>query len=249
MKKTTSSQLITTTLAIGLIAGSSLTASAVAVSRTTAGRSQVDTGNSIIQVDVNPNTTGSFKIQYGGGDMTGGWWNDVWNITAGAQTYLKVGKHFVVDSPGYPKLSSNVADTKRAQYTAAIAPNTTMHGQWQIGCYIWLDDNASGTGTHEINVWNRSYSLTRSYTYHGTHSNDGSDYKVYSFQNNGFKSWVCLRQSTKFSMNAAILKWLDAIKAYGMPNHSVINILAACEGHYAGGSGKIAHTDYGIPNL
>lgn len=220
---------------------------AVKIQQDGPGRASKDTGDNVIQVDLNSSASGKSWLYYNGGDLSGDWWKPRWDIGSG-QTWIKVGKHFQAGSVGYPKKASNVGINKRAKYNCVITPNTTMSGKWQTGCYVWLDDDNSGLGTHELNIWNRSFSQTRSYTYHGTLKNANGYYRIYSFNNSGYKSWVIVRKQNQLNFELEVRHVLDKIQEKGMPDHNVINILAAAEGHDSA-YGRINCSNYAFPNL
>jgi len=167
----------------------------------------------------------------------------------GGQTYLKAGRHFKANSVGYPKRASSIPN-KQARYSCRVAPGFRMRGRWQSGMYLWLDNNNTGLGTHELNFWQQSFSRTRPYTSHGRLHNDRSWYNIYSFNNSGYKSWVIVRQSGKLGANITYKKFVDHLRNnLGMPNHNVINMMAACEGHNSGSKGDLRYSNYGVPTL
>jgi Glycosyl hydrolase family 12 len=231
-------------LAVGL-SGANAVVTTVS-NNVTGSRVAKDVGTHLLQVDLLPNSTGSANITYDGGDLNGKWADISWNFTRGG-SYITVSKHKNAASPGYPKLVDSITGPKVLSYTGKAVG--TISGSFQSGAYVWLDDNNTGLGTHEINIWNHTASLTRNYTVVGTYSADGTTYKVYKSQNSGFFSWYFIRQTRTYNMNLDIKAIFTYLRTKGLPNHNVIGIMAAIEGSNGSGNGRVLWTNINIPSL
>jgi hypothetical protein len=223
-------------------------AHAVIVLRNAVSGSRVtsDLGTHYLQVDQLANSDGWAQIAYDSGDLNGLWADNSWAFTKGG-SYITVSKHIRAGSPGYPKAVDSIVGPKILKYTGQAVSGPS--GFFQTGAYIWLDNDNTGLGTHEINIWNHTPTLTRSYTVVGTYSADGTTYKVYKSTNSGFTSWYFIRQTRTFNMNLDVKALLTYLRGKGLPNHNVIAIMPAIEGSNGSGSGRILWTGITIPNL
>lgn len=240
-------KLIKITL-LSVFCATTATSFGAAISQNKKGRASRDLGSILIQVQVQ-NNNASGRIDWSGGNLRGGKWQSRWDVKRN-QVFLTCGKHFKAGSRGYPKTLSRVNSSKRAKYNSRVRPGVRMRGRWQTGAYVWLDNNRAGLGTHELNIWNRPYSRTRSFTRLGQLSEDGSTYLVYRFRNrDGFQSWVLPRQKSKLGMNIRFAQMAKTIRGrWKMPNHEIINVLLAQEGHQ-GSKGHMEHSRFSVADL
>jgi hypothetical protein len=210
-----------------------------------------DTGNYIVQVDLNASASGWGQLKYGGGDLINRWITAEWNLSAG-QAWISVQKSSRAGSVGYPKYVDSIVGPKWVTYGMS---RTYGSSKVLAGMYVWLDDNNTGIGTHELNIWNIHVGadMDSSWTFIGDYGIDDSNYRVYRKWNTdnpsfSFWSWQIRRTSQKWGMNYELKGLLTWLRARGLPNHFLINIQPAVEG-YGPGSGGVHYNNINIPNL
>ena len=225
---------------------------------TPSSRASRDTGNYYLQIDLNPDGLGSAQIEYGGGDLLGNWANFTWDVDTG-YNYMTVSKHIRAGSVGYPTAIDSIAGPRMLSYRLKKNSLSTPSGTWfHSGAYLWVDDDNTGYGTHEINIWNHPWGTTdtpSSATYIGSYAADGATYQVYKKWNSlgaGFWSWYVSRGTKKLDMNLDLKALLTWLRNNGLPNHNVINVMPAIEA-YASSTGECtgdySFTSINIPNL
>jgi len=153
-------------------------------------------------------------------------------------------------SPGYPKKADSIGPGKKIRHNARVVK--TVRGTYRGGAYVWLDATPGGRATEEINVASWYNSLTRPRDVMvGVYRNDNGDrYRVYRNSSNhpdGYRRWYVVRQSRTYSLNMNMTRMLKWMRARGLPNSHVINVLPMLEANR--GSGQIRWNGMRVPNL